>query len=368
MVRALSTDVRHGLNAICPYFTMFPLEYPMGILLGSKAKRVVDPFCGRGTTLYAARHLGLESWGIDASQIAVAVAQAKLADAAPACALTLARELIHRRARQIPMGEFWRWAYHPQTLRQLCSLREGLLTKRSEAAALLRAVCLGALHGPRQKTFPSYFSNQFPRTFAPKPDYSIKFLKARGLHPQRVDVLDVLERRLERLSHTIPIPGTSSRQVVQGNSTQPRTFASIPEEVDRFITSPPYYGMNTYVQDQWLRNWFVGGTPAIDYVNSNQISHRSPDRFLSDMALVWANCARKAASKARLHVRFGGIASRGIEARELMSASLQASGCWRLVEVRTAESASAGKRQADQMGSGQGHPIVEHDYTAVLRW
>ena len=45
-----------ALNGICPYFTMFPLDFPLGIL-GRRAKpddRVLDPFCGRGTTNFAA--------------------------------------------------------------------------------------------------------------------------------------------------------------------------------------------------------------------------------------------------------------------------------------------------------------------------
>ena len=56
------------LNAICPYFTMFPLDFPLGILKvhAKPGARVLDPFCGRGTTNFAARLLGLDTIGIDA--------------------------------------------------------------------------------------------------------------------------------------------------------------------------------------------------------------------------------------------------------------------------------------------------------------
>jgi hypothetical protein len=55
----MSADPRYALNAICPYFTMFPLEYPMRVLDpakldGYKKPIVADPFCGRGTTIFAA--------------------------------------------------------------------------------------------------------------------------------------------------------------------------------------------------------------------------------------------------------------------------------------------------------------------------
>jgi DNA methylase len=54
------------LNAICPYYTMFPLDFPLQQLATKPdAVRILDPFCGRGTTLYAARLVGLPSVGID---------------------------------------------------------------------------------------------------------------------------------------------------------------------------------------------------------------------------------------------------------------------------------------------------------------
>ena len=60
-------------------------------------------------------------------------------------------------------------------------LREGLHGLRSDAAQMLRAICLGALHGPLSKSPDQrgYFSNQMPRTFASKPDYSVRFWRER---------------------------------------------------------------------------------------------------------------------------------------------------------------------------------------------
>ena len=58
----LAYDPRHALNAVCPYFTMFPLEFPLAVLRSAPRNALVaDPFCGRGTTIYAARYLGLKS-------------------------------------------------------------------------------------------------------------------------------------------------------------------------------------------------------------------------------------------------------------------------------------------------------------------
>src|SRR3954454_14699780 len=83
------------LNAACPYFTMFPLAFPLKALADAPPDaRVLDPFCGRGTTLYAARLLGLEATGIDVNPVAVAIAEAKLARASADAVVGLAERLI----------------------------------------------------------------------------------------------------------------------------------------------------------------------------------------------------------------------------------------------------------------------------------
>src|SRR4051812_34318344 len=192
-----------ALNGICPYFTMFPLEFPLRILRhrARAGEWVLDPFCGRGTTNYAARLLGLPSLGIDSSPVAAALAAAKLANAAPDAIAAEARRVLEEVAEpeEVPDGEFWEWAFHPATLRALCRFREGLRRDcASDARLALRAVLLGALHGPVNRGTRTYLSNQCTRTFAPKPGYAVRFWKARALPPPEVDVLDVVRLRAER--------------------------------------------------------------------------------------------------------------------------------------------------------------------------
>ena len=88
MTKPGSTD---ALNAICPYWTMFPLSFPLAILAeANRGEWVLDPFCGRGTTLYAARKLGLPAVGIDSNEVASAIAAAKMVAAAPEAIVALA--------------------------------------------------------------------------------------------------------------------------------------------------------------------------------------------------------------------------------------------------------------------------------------
>src|SRR5438034_630555 len=64
-LKPLSCDPKHALNAICPYYTMFPLEYPFSILKKYRKRpiRLLDPFCGRGTSIYAGRMNKHDSFG-----------------------------------------------------------------------------------------------------------------------------------------------------------------------------------------------------------------------------------------------------------------------------------------------------------------
>ena len=370
--KRLSDDGHHALNAVCPYFTMFPLEFPLKVLKKHKDARLVfDPFCGRGTTLYAARLKGLQAYGIDCSPIAIAIARAKLAETTETDVVVLAESILNEEADgPVPEGQFWEWAYAPVTLRDVCTLREGLLGLRSQTAEVLRAVCLGALHGPLTQSVErrSYFSNQMPRTFAPKPAYSVKYWRAHNFSPMPVDVLKIIKSRVARLKlATLPECAGASKVSI-ADARLGRGYSSIPAKIDLVITSPPYYGMRTYIADQWLRNWFLGGPAEVPYGEKCLISHQSPDAFAESLAQVWDRIGDRLSPRGKMFVRFGAIPSRKRNPREIMDASLEHSRFpWKVCRVRPAESAASGKRQACHMGDRvKSAAVAEHDYEISL--
>ena len=116
---------QHALNHICPYYTMFPLAFPQRVLRHArKHQRVVDPFCGRGTTLFAARERRLISYGMDTSPVAVAISRSKLTTATAASVLDAYDTLMKQPPEApLPQGPFWDYAYHRDTLATLCALR-----------------------------------------------------------------------------------------------------------------------------------------------------------------------------------------------------------------------------------------------------
>ncbi len=346
----------------CPYHTMFPLEFPLGALSGARpGDWVLDPFCGRGTTLFAARLLGLPSVGVDISPVAVGISRGVLASARPDEVVDLACRLLAREAGDPPGGPFWELAYHPETLRQIVRLRAGLLGASGDVADVLRLLVLGRLHGPVRRV-PTYLSNQMPRTFAPKPDYAVRFWARRGLRPPRVDAVGVVAAVAHRYLQTLPprLDGTA----VLGDA---RTFdfRAVGGPYRFVVTSPPYPGMRTYVPDQWLRSWFVGGPPRPVYAYAGQLAARDLDRYAADLSAVWANVARACLPGARLVVRFG--AKSGAELAAFVR-SLEKSP-FRVRQVVPAGNAGAGRRQARQFGNrveAAPGPPAEFDFTAEL--
>lgn len=367
--------MRMGLNAICPYYTMFPLNFPVRVLARSKQGQIVaDPFCGRGTTLFAARQKSLLGYGIDTSPVAIAISRAKLFFATAEEVLESYDSLMKQTGEQgVPKGEFWRMAFDEETIATLCRLRQALIDAErddeSAAVSVLRGIVLGALHGPLNKSsFPSsFFSNQMMRTFAPKPDYAVRFWKERHLLPPFSDVREVIKRRANRFLKKTPsdVPGAYA---YQGDARVEDSYKHLPGLIDWVVTSPPYYGMRTYEADQWLRLWFMGGPERPIYTNPNQLRHCDQETFTNDLASVWDRIAATASPDIRMIIRFGAISSRKTDYTEILHNSLEYSEAdWHLTATRLAGHSGDGKRQSVTMGKrGQSSTVEERDFYVRL--
>jgi hypothetical protein len=346
---------------------MFPLSMPTKQLMGlSRNDWVLDPFCGRGSTNYAARLLGLPSVGIDSNPVATAIVEGKMIatsaeDIAKSCVEILASDA----KVEVPQGEFWNLCYHADTLQDLSRLRSALIQDCSTPERkALRALVLGLLHGPRNKGAPSYLSNQMPRTYAAKPEYAVRFWTKRELWPAYIDLVDLVKRKASHYFTSTP-PNVPFR-VICGD-TRTLDFAALGVKFSRVITSPPYFGMRTYIPDQWLRYWFLGGPPTVTYRHANQMSHASASDFVEQLASVWTNVARVCVPGAKLVIRFGGIHDRKANPRDIMLAALRKAQCkLRVLTIRSAGLSSHGKRQADQFKRILGKPIEELDFHVRL--
>ncbi len=364
------------LNAICPYFTMFPLDFPQKIIseYHIPGTAVLDPFCGRGTTMYAARRNHIFSVGIDSSPVAACVAEAKLVNTTPEKIVRVARGILRSTiVPEPPKGEFWEYAFDKDVLSNICILRKSLLRNCSTPERkALRAIIMGALHGPLSKNGTSYFSNQCPRTYAPKPNYAVKFWKTRHMMPPQVDMISIISARAHRYFFNEDTIGRGS--VLQGDSRSRNMLERVSRRLEKagqnvglVVTSPPYYGMCTYIPDQWLRNWFVGGPEKVDYCTAFQISHKGIDTFSKDLETVWRRCAKLAVPNAVLAIRFGAINDRAVDPETIIRKSLDKTP-WRVLDIHGAGISPPKSRQANSFiaGSKPKKQIEEIDVIARL--
>ena len=96
------------LDAICPYFTRFPLSFPWQHLIYAEVgQQLLDPFCGCGTSLLAARLRGLCGTGIECNPVAAAIARAKISTASPSAVIARAAVLLASDdSVELPEGAF----------------------------------------------------------------------------------------------------------------------------------------------------------------------------------------------------------------------------------------------------------------------
>src|SRR5271165_987617 len=72
--------MRHPFHSICPYFAMFPESFVRrNVLAWSKRDDfILDPFSGRGTTVFESLLNGRRALGCDTNPVAVCLSRAKV--------------------------------------------------------------------------------------------------------------------------------------------------------------------------------------------------------------------------------------------------------------------------------------------------
>jgi len=220
---------------------------------------VYDPFMGRGTTLVEAGLMGRRAAGCDVNPLSATLVGPRLRPP------TL--EQVAERLAQLSLEDFPREVpeellvfYHPDTLRELCALREGLGT--SDVDAWIRMVAVNRLTGHSKGFFSVY-------TLPPNQAVSVQSQrKINEKRNQTPDYRDVRQLILRKSRSLLADCGLAERGALAG--AKPRLFTgpcfSRPElaegSVDLVVTSPPFLDVVDYKTDNWLRCWFCGIDPA----------------------------------------------------------------------------------------------------------
>jgi DNA modification methylase len=220
---------------------------------------VLDPFCGKGTTLFEAMQMGRKAIGGDIAPDAVLVSRAKCRPVKIVDVANYIQKLNvedEHDLSEVPSDVSL--FFSEKTLAEILTIRAQLFQdmkkqKTRDVATFVCGVMLGLLHGHSRLSL-SLPCNQ---AFAMSPAYVRKYVKEHGLRRPRRDVRKCL---LEKSLELLPFPRFES---VSHVATAPANrchdyVVEVARQADLVLTSPPYLARQTYIKDSWLRTWFLG--------------------------------------------------------------------------------------------------------------
>lgn len=227
---------------------------------------VYDPFMGRGTTLLESALMGRIPYGCDVNPLSDILTRPRLnPPRLPQVAQRL-NEIDLRRCEQY--AEKLEVFYHPDTLTEICALREYLL-QRERAGELddidrwIRMVAVNRLTGHSKGFFSVY---TLPPNQAVSIESQRKINERLGQTPPRRDVRQIILNKSRSLLHDCSEAVREQLAAVHPQSLLlTRQAHDTPEisdgSVSLVVTSPPFLDVVDYAQDNWLRCWFCGIDP-----------------------------------------------------------------------------------------------------------
>ena len=213
-------------------------------------------------------------------------------------------------------------------------LRKNLNWKVDNKDTFITALILGRLHGESHRSS-RYLSNRMPRTIATKPDYSIRWWKQHKCIPPERDVFSILKAEIAYRFDT-GWPNVYGEVAKIDARHVAKTFPEYKGQVKLVVTSPPYLDTTHFEEDQWLRNWFLGGNLRPTKVARGDDRHTSKENYWNFLMQSWAGIADLLVDHgSTIVIRIGGSKISFDEACEGVVRTLSL-GFKRSVELRSA--------------------------------
>ncbi len=217
--------------------------------------RVLDPFCGAGTSMLEAVLLGRVALASDMNPLAVRITTAKIFPADLTEVTLRLQQLSLRRPIDAKLYRGFEQFYDLDTFRELVNLRLALNQNYDRVARFVELVTLSLLHGHTSGYFSVY-------TF---PQIALSVAEQRQLNDRRAQTPDyrAVAPRIIRKTAAILRDGLPSiiRQLQSKGrifESDPRDLGSIPAgSVNLVVTKPPY-PFSQLAEELWLKNWFAG--------------------------------------------------------------------------------------------------------------
>jgi len=251
----------HPAHYAVSYRASFKPELPaffIGKLLKRKGRTVLDPFGGRGTTAFQANLMGHRAIHNDINPVAVFLGRARQI-IPPVQTLVKRVKALDLSGEVDPAsGEVDRLLpfFHPETLREILALREILRNSRFEDPELnyIGLTALSRLYGHSDGFFSVY---TFPQ-ISILPERQRLNNQRKGVAPEYKNVKDRIIRKLERdVGRTLPDVYHQSSAQNAYLDCDARRISYPDASIDLIVTSPPFLDKVDYVQDNWMRAWFL---------------------------------------------------------------------------------------------------------------
>ena len=254
---------------------------------------VYDPFAGRGTTLIESALLGRVPIGCDVNPLSAILTLPRLN---PPTVDQVADRLSRIELEDVDeYPEELLVFYHPETLKQICSLKKYLI-KKEKAGSLdrgdqwIRLVALSRLTGHSSGFFSVY---TLPPNQAVSIDSQKKINQKRNQTPPLRDVKNLILKKTRSLlkncddhtRHTLTGVFPHAKFLTQPSHSVPEIASN---SVSLVVTSPPFLDVVNYAQDNWLRCWFCGIDPAAVPITMA----RKVEQWQREMTKVFLELAR----------------------------------------------------------------------------
>ena len=254
---------------------------------------VLDPFCGKGTSVLESVLAGRLAIGSDVAPDAVACTRAKVAGVSFKDVDEYIDTLSYRRYSLTRVPEDVKVFYHDLTLARTLCVRDKLASDVDSGDAQVRRLAefvlgclLGILHGHATYSL----SLSCSHVFAMAPNYVRKYAAEKNLHRPLRDVRECL-RAKSRLVLSGPVVPSGRAEVHRsGADRYSYDNGGLTDRVALILTSPPYLNAQTYAKDAWLRLWCLGH----DYrrLRSSYLQTSSVTRYREMMVPCLAEMAR----------------------------------------------------------------------------
>ena len=296
-----------------PYYAMFPVHFANEVIREHSdiGDTVLDPFAGRGTSLFSAASQGRHALGAEINPAGWIYTKTKLSVAPRKQVEQRLAEIDHAAgnfaAEVSKLPQFFSCCFHPDVAGFLLAARDLLNWKRHVVDRTLMALLLINLHGHRRHSL----SNQMRQTKSMSPPYAIRWWEERDLHPPAIDPVKFMLNRIA-WRYAKGRPHVPESHVYLGDSRYllnrvwHRTNRGVQPKAKLLFTSPPYYDITNYNYDQWLRLWLLKKGPAdastIGHAEAG-IRHSSKARYRYLIHRVFRESAMILEPDAHIYVR-----------------------------------------------------------------